>query len=254
VSREQQAVPPPGPEKLPAKADPREQILGEWAYANGDKTMEFSEGGGLTIGDSAPDRKSVISARYQFLDDASLQIDVLQVKRETVMLELPPWGTRAMAEALLPGKKTFTIKVRVAFAEGRLSVTSENGKFEYRRKGATAPAGPGGKPEAAADPTGAWKWGLAGQKGSAQEMILRLKLDGGKLTGGIVGRDGRETPVEDAAYRGGEVSFRGIALSDKEFTMKYTGRVSGDTIKGERKVEVNGKTVTFEWEAKRVKD
>ena len=268
-----EAAPVPLPEKKPVQADWREQILGEWADVGGDKTLEFSDGGTLTIGDRAPDRKSVISARYQFLDDGSLQIDVLRVGQEASRLELPPWGTRDMAVALLD-RKEFTIKVQVAFAEGQLSVTSENGKAEYRRMRGPV-AGPVGKPEPLPDPTGTWIWmsgrlGLPRRKnrtddtGQLQETSLRLTLEGDSLAGVIFGSDGLETPVEDAAFRNGYISFRMTReVAGYVMIMKYTGRVSGDTIKGEIEITVKGemamkfnqgKPATREWDAKRAKD
>ena len=56
------------------------------------------------------------------------------------------------------------------------------------------------------NPTGTWKWSVT-WGGQTREMTLTLKLDGDKLTGCRVGRDGKETPIADGTYKDGEFSF-----------------------------------------------
>ena len=47
------------------------------------------------------------------------------------------------------------------------------------------------------------------------------------------GRDGQETAIEDGKYKDGEVSFKVTReRMGNKFTIKYTGKVSGETIKG----------------------
>src|SRR4051812_42690008 len=60
--------------------------------------------------------------------------------------------------------------------------------------------------KAKADPTGTWKWTVE-FGGQQREQTLKLKLEGDKLTGSMVGRN-QETPIEDARYKDGEVSFK----------------------------------------------
>ena len=103
-----------------------------------------------------------------------------------------------------------------------------------------------------ANPTGTWKW-TVNFGGNEREMTLKLKLDGDKLTGALV-RGDQETKIEDGKFKDGEVSFKVTRERDgNKFTIKYSGKVSGDTIKGKTEVEIGGDTRTRDWEAKRAK-
>ena len=51
----------------------------------------------------------------------------------------------------------------------------------------------------AGDPTGTWKW-TTEFNGQTRESTLKLKLDGDKLTGAMVGRNNNETPIENVGY------------------------------------------------------
>jgi len=83
-----------------------------------------------------------------------------------------------------------------------------------------------------ADPTGTWKWSVE-VNGQKRESTLKLKLDGDKLTGAMVGRNGQETPIEDATFKNGEVSFKVTReRNGQKTTTKYTGKIAGDTLKG----------------------
>jgi hypothetical protein len=103
------------------------------------------------------------------------------------------------------------------------------------------------------DPTGTWKWTVTfgDQK---RDLSLKLKLDGDKLTGAMIGPDGKEMPIEDAKYKDGEVSFKLTRERDgQKFTIKYHGKVSGDTIKGKNEFTFGDQTRSRDWEAKRAK-
>ena len=103
------------------------------------------------------------------------------------------------------------------------------------------------------NPTGTWKW-TVNFGGQEREVTLKLKLDGGKLTGTITGRDDKETPIEDGKYKDGELSFKVTRERDgQKFTIKYSGKVSDDTLKGKAEFEVNGETRSRDFEAKRAK-
>jgi hypothetical protein len=104
-----------------------------------------------------------------------------------------------------------------------------------------------------ADPTGTWKW-MVGQGDNVREMTLKLKLTEGKLTGALIGRDNQEIKIDDAAFKDGEVSFSvTIERNNQKRTTKYTGKLSGDTIKGSTETERDGQKQTRAWEAKRSK-
>jgi hypothetical protein len=103
------------------------------------------------------------------------------------------------------------------------------------------------------NPTGTWKWKVE-INGQEREFTLKLKLDGDKLTGAMVGRDGTDTAIEDAKYKDGELSFKVTRERDgNKFTIKYSGKVSGDKLKGKSEVERDGETVKREFEATREK-
>ncbi len=105
-----------------------------------------------------------------------------------------------------------------------------------------------------ANPTGTWKWSI-NINNEDRELAVKLKQEGDKLTGTFVGPDGQETKIEDGKFKDDEVSF----TVKREFggnmiTIKFKGKVSGDTIKGNSEIEREGQTRTREWEAKRAKD
>lgn len=107
--------------------------------------------------------------------------------------------------------------------------------------------------EESADPTGTWKWSVMFNN-QTRELTLKLKLEGDKLTGAMIGRNDQETPIEDATFKDGEVAFSVTReRNGQKFTMKYKGKVSADEIKGTTEFEREGQTRTRDWAAKREK-
>jgi hypothetical protein len=110
---------------------------------------------------------------------------------------------------------------------------------------------------AAENPTGTWTWTMTGGRGGggqAREVTLKLKLEGDKLTGAMPGRDGAETAIDDAKYKDGDLSFSVTReFNGNKMTTKYSGKLTGDTIKGkiERPARGGGEPTTTDWEAKR---
>jgi hypothetical protein len=110
-----------------------------------------------------------------------------------------------------------------------------------------------GLTRAADDPTGTWKWETE-VNGQKRETTLKLKLDGGKLTGTVLGRNNQETAIEEATFKDGSVTFK--VTRDRngvKTTRKYTGKLDGDTIKGKIEFERDNQPQTMDWEAKRSK-
>ena len=106
---------------------------------------------------------------------------------------------------------------------------------------------------AAEDPTGTWTWKME-RGGQTREATLKLKLEGDKLTGSMSGRNNTETPIADGTYKDGDLSFSITReFNGNKFTSKYTGKLSGDTIKGKIETERNGEKMSRDWEAKRSK-
>ena len=108
--------------------------------------------------------------------------------------------------------------------------------------------------QGAEDPTGTWKWSTMFNN-QTRESTLKLKLEGGKLSGAMLGRNDQETPIEDAKFEGDKVSFSVTrSRGEQKFTSKYSGTVSGDTIKGTIEMPGrDGQTRSREWEAKKAK-
>lgn len=105
----------------------------------------------------------------------------------------------------------------------------------------------------AEDPSGTWKW-TAMMGNNTREVTLKLKLDGDKLTGTIT-MGTRDTEITDGTYKDGDVAFSVVReRNGNKMTTKYTGKVSGDSIKGKIEGERNGQpTPPRDWEAKREK-
>jgi hypothetical protein len=103
------------------------------------------------------------------------------------------------------------------------------------------------------DPSGTWKWKVE-FNGNEFEQTLKLKKEGDKLTGTLTGRNNQEMKIEDGKFKDGEVSFHVTRERDgNKFTIKYKGKLSGDTIKGKTEFNFGGETRDREWEAKREK-
>ena len=107
---------------------------------------------------------------------------------------------------------------------------------------------------AAEDPSGTWTFTAMFGKKSA-DVTLKLKVDGDKLTGTMGGAGGKgEMTISDGTFKDDKVSFT-VTREQKgeKFVQKYSGTVSGDTIKGTVESERGGKSRSQNWEAKRQK-
>jgi hypothetical protein len=106
------------------------------------------------------------------------------------------------------------------------------------------------------DPTGTWKWETE-RNGQKRETVLKLKLDGDKLTGTITaGRKDQasDVKIEDGKFKDGEVTFTVTReFNDQKRVTKYAAKVDGDTMKGTATSERDGKEQKREFEAKRDK-
>jgi hypothetical protein len=107
--------------------------------------------------------------------------------------------------------------------------------------------------QAAENPTGTWKW-ETNFGGKTRENTLKLKLEGDKLTGSVLGRDNQEIPIENATFKDDKVSFAVTReFNNNKFTIKYNGEVKGDTITGKSEFQRDGETRASDWVAKRQK-
>ena len=107
---------------------------------------------------------------------------------------------------------------------------------------------------AAGDATGTWEWTINGQNGQSFTQKAKLKQEGDKLTGVIMGRNNQETEIKDGKVKDGEVSFNVTReRNGQSMTTKYTGKLDGDKIKGKMTSE-GGQGEGRDWEAKRAKE
>ena len=126
-----------------------------------------------------------------------------------------------------------------------------------------------GAGEPTVNPTGVWKASRpsTNAQASASSQTLKLKLDGGKLTGTlsynsspIVNGKARVSvsPITDAKLDGDEISFHFThppsAGKGPNANYVYQGKINGDTIKGTFTMEWMGNTRTRDWEATRVQN
>ncbi len=95
---------------------------------------------------------------------------------------------------------------------------------------------------------GAWRWTLTGQTG---ETVLTLKQDGEKLAGNYTNQFG-PAEITDGLIKDGAISFKvKREFNGQPFIVKYSGKLSGDTITGNCEFEVNEQSRALKWEAKR---
>jgi hypothetical protein len=111
-------------------------------------------------------------------------------------------------------------------------------------------------PDFRVDLTGRWKWTMQRQNGGGREIVMNLKQEGEKLTGTVSGLGfGGETDIQDGTFKDGRVTFKVVRTrGGQDITTTYSGKLSGDTIKGVVDTDMRGNKVPREWEAHRVKD
>jgi hypothetical protein len=102
------------------------------------------------------------------------------------------------------------------------------------------------------DPTGTWKWTVTNQNGDPVQSVLKLKMVGDTIAGTSTGRGGMEVPIQDAALKGDELSFRVVRdFNGNKSFVKHTGKIASDTIKGKIESNFNGQPRSRDWDAKR---
>ncbi len=104
----------------------------------------------------------------------------------------------------------------------------------------------------AADPTGTWKWTAQGRNGP-QDYSAALVLKDGQLTGSVTGPRGA-TDISDASFKDGAIAFATVVTyNDNKFSVKYTGTIDGDSLKGsiERPGRNGGAPTKTDWVATR---
>ena len=101
------------------------------------------------------------------------------------------------------------------------------------------------------DVTGTWKTSFTNQNGQVRESTFKLKAEGEKLTGTISGRR-NDTAIEEGKLKGDEISFQVTReFNGNKMVTKYTGKVTGDTIKGKSETQRNGQPRSREFTLKK---
>jgi hypothetical protein len=108
-----------------------------------------------------------------------------------------------------------------------------------------------GMAQAADGPTGAWKIRSPGGR-EGRTTILRLELEGDKLTGLLLEHLGTRTAIEKGSYRDGTISFEVTRqFNGQQVTTRYTGRLDGDTMRGTVEGQGRRGSRNPNWEATR---
>ena len=109
-----------------------------------------------------------------------------------------------------------------------------------------------GTAEAADGPTGTWKVRMSFGGRGGRVSILKLQMEGDKLTGVMLNNQGSRTTIENTSYEDGQVSFEvPRKWNGQRFTSQYTGTLAEDTIKGTTQFQRRGTSRTLNWEATR---
>jgi hypothetical protein len=105
-----------------------------------------------------------------------------------------------------------------------------------------------------ANATGTWKWTRKTPDGQEQEISATLKQDGEKLAGSVASAAG-EVEIQDGKVKDGQVSFQiSFDAGGGQITVKFSGKLEGDKIKGKAVITGGDNPGTRDWNPKRVKE
>ena len=107
--------------------------------------------------------------------------------------------------------------------------------------------------KALANLTGEWKYAIDLDTGTKMKLALDLKQSGDTVTGKVRVGD-FETPITEGKVSGDLVTFTiPVDTGDTKFTSRYSGSVSGDSIKGKIDSNWGGENHKYDWNATRTK-
>lgn len=105
------------------------------------------------------------------------------------------------------------------------------------------------------NPAGTWKSSFTIADGQTIESTFKLKQDGDKLSGIVIGRNGNETPMDEVKLTGDQLSFKLTRERNGEkVTTKVVATLSGDNLKGKLESNHGGENRSVDWQAKRSND
>ncbi|MFA0765302.1 MAG: hypothetical protein BDTLLHRC_000255 [Candidatus Fervidibacter sp.] len=97
---------------------------------------------------------------------------------------------------------------------------------------------------------GTWRWSVPTARGERQ-YVLRLRQRFQKISGTVT-TDGEETPISDAQLNGNQIRFTVVRdIRGQKVTMRFSGRVNGDTIRGSVDIQGGPFAGKRDWVAKR---
>src|ERR1041385_8512511 len=103
--------------------------------------------------------------------------------------------------------------------------------------------------------SGTWKASFTTEGGQTIESTLKLKQEGDKLSGVVIGRNGNETPLDEISVTGDQLASKLTRERNGEkTTSKVAAKVANDTLKGKLQSDYGGENHTLDWEATRVKE
>jgi len=103
-------------------------------------------------------------------------------------------------------------------------------------------------------PAGTWKSSFTTPDGQTIESTFKLKQEGDKLSGVLIGRSGNENPMQEVKLTGDQLFIKLVRERNGEtVTTKVTATLSGDNLKGKLETNWGGEDRTADWTAKREK-
>ncbi len=92
---------------------------------------------------------------------------------------------------------------------------------------------------------------VPGRDGTPRKVSATFKVADAKLSGTVSGRNG-DTAIDDPKLSGDDLSFSVTReINGNKFVQKFSGKVSGDSIKGKIAFDRNGEPQTVDWNATR---
>jgi hypothetical protein len=94
-----------------------------------------------------------------------------------------------------------------------------------------------------------WQWSFPQGRGPWPDTALYLERGGNQVTGIVISNIGSEKPISNGIYKNGTISFQ---VPGRFSTFTYTGKLSGDAIEGQIRLDGKSRTQTRPWKAVRV--
>jgi hypothetical protein len=103
-----------------------------------------------------------------------------------------------------------------------------------------------------ANVAGTWKASFATPDGQTIESTLKLKQEGDKLSGTVLGRNGNEYRLDEVKLTDDQLTIKATRERNGEkVTMKVVATLNGDNLKGKLESNWGGTDRKVDWEAKR---